>query len=104
MRKYRSGPAGAEPVRLGHAAVQVPEWILENIGNDNKFFTVHGRAARSRLRSNAKAVDSPDVGWGKARSGGMPHMLPVLVEAQDRTNYGGKLGFHHPYQLLQYFL
>src|ERR1700716_386026 len=34
----------------------------------------------------------------------MPHMLAVVVEEQDRAKQAGKLGFHNPYQLLQYFL
>jgi hypothetical protein len=33
-----------------------------------------------------------------------PHVLPVLIEEQDRTKQAGKLGFHNPHQLLQYFL
>src|SRR3977135_3785501 len=34
----------------------------------------------------------------------MPRVLPVLVQQQDRAKQAGKLGFHNPYQFLQYFL
>jgi hypothetical protein len=33
----------------------------------------------------------------------MPHMLPVLVEEQDRAQQAGKLGFDNPYQMIEYF-
>src|SRR5260370_38465185 len=104
MRKYGSGPARAQPIGLGHASIRLPERILENVGDDNRLSAVDGRAARSRLRSDAKAVDGLGVGLGKAGGGAVPHMLPVLVEEQDRTEQAGKLGFHNPYQLLQNFL
>src|SRR5260370_14100690 len=60
--------------------------------------------ARSRLRSDAKAVDGLDVGLGKAGCGAVPHVLPVLVEEQDRAKQAGKLGFHNEHQVLQYSL
>src|ERR1700694_1371834 len=65
---------------------------------------VYGRSSVSRLRSDAKAVDGLGVGLGKAGGGAMPRVLPVLVEEQDRAKQAGKLGFHNPHQLLQYFL
>src|ERR1700756_1363992 len=34
----------------------------------------------------------------------MPHMLPVLVEEQDRAKQAGKLRFHNSYELLEYSL
>ncbi len=45
MHKYGSGPAGAEPIELGHASVRLPERILENVGDDNRLSAVHGGAA-----------------------------------------------------------
>src|SRR5260370_31530026 len=104
MRKYGSGPASAEPIRLGHASIRLPERILENVGDDNRLSAVDGRAARSRLRSDAKAVDGLGVGLGKTGCGAVPHMLPVLVKEQDRAKQPGKLGFHNPHQVLQYLL
>src|ERR1700682_599843 len=104
MRKYRSRPAGAEPIWLGHTSVWLPERILENVGDDNRFSAVHGRAAGSRLRSDAKAVDGLGVRLGKAGSGAVPHVLPVLIKEQDRAKQAGKLGFDNSHQLLQYFL
>src|SRR5712671_5360195 len=97
MRQYGSGPAGAESIGLGHASVRLPERILENVGDNDRFSAVHGGATRSRLRSDAKAVDGLGVGLGKAGGGAVPHVLPVLVEEQDRTEQAGKLGFHNPY-------
>src|ERR1700681_4623847 len=104
MREYRSGPAGAQSIGLGHVSVRLPERILENVGDDNRFSAVHGGAARSRFRSDAKAVDGFAVGLGKAGGGAMPHMLSVLVEEQYRAKQAGKFGFHNPYQVLQCFL
>src|ERR1700682_4704643 len=104
MRKEWSGPAGAEPIGLGHFPVRFPEWILENVGHDNRFSTVHGGAAGSRLRSDAKAVDGLGVGLGKAGGGAVPHVLPVLIKEQDRAKQVDKLGFDNAHQLLQYFL
>ena len=34
----------------------------------------------------------------------MPHVLPVLVEQQDRAKQAGKLRLHDAHQVLQYFL
>src|SRR5208282_4937629 len=45
MRQDGSGPAGAKPVRLGRASIQLPERILENVGDDNRLSAVHGGAA-----------------------------------------------------------
>src|SRR5580704_11619948 len=45
MRKYGSGPAGAEPIGRGHASVLLPERIQENVSDDNGFSPVHGGAA-----------------------------------------------------------
>src|SRR5258707_13201640 len=104
MRKYGSGPASAEPIRLSHASVRLPERMLENVGDHNRLSAVHGRAARSRLRSDAKAVDGLGVGLGKTGCGAVPHVLPVLVKEQDRAKQPGKLGFHNAHQVLQYFL
>src|SRR5258708_18705675 len=85
MRKYGSGPARAQPIGLGHASIRLPERILENVGDDNRLSAVDGRAARSRLRSDAKAVDGLGVGLGKTGCGAVPHMLPVLVKEQYRA-------------------
>src|SRR5258707_5493357 len=104
MRKYGSGPASAEPIRLSHASVRLPERMLENVGDHNRLSAVHGRAARSRLRSDAKAVDGLGVGLGKTGCGAVPHVLPVLVKEQDRAKQPGKLGFHNAHQVLQYLL
>src|SRR5436853_5964962 len=97
MRKYGSGPAGAEAIGLGHASIRLPERILENVADDNRFSAVHGGAARSRLRSDAKAVDSIGVGLGKAGSSAVPHMLPVLIEQQNRAEHARKLRFDNAY-------
>src|SRR6202046_3649593 len=104
MRKYGSGPAGAQPIGLGHASVRLPERILENVGDDNRFSAVHCGTARSRLRSDGEAVDGIGVALRKAGSSTVPHVLAVLIEEQDRAKQAGKLGFHDPHQLLQYFL
>src|SRR6202165_2066543 len=104
MCKYGSGPAGAEPIGLGHFPVRLPERILENVGDDHRFSAIHGCAAGSRLRSDAHAVDGAGVGLGKTGSSAVPHVLPVLIEEQDRAEQAGKLGFHNPHQVLQYFL
>src|SRR5260370_39703650 len=104
MRKDGSGPGSAQPIGLGHASIRLPERILENVGDDNRLSAVDGRAARSRLRSDAKAVDGLGVGLGKTGGGAVPHMLPVLVKEQDRAKQPGKLGFHNPHQVLQYLL
>src|SRR5260370_23306016 len=104
MRKYGSGPARAQPIGLGHASIRLPERILENVGDDNRLSAVDGRAACSRLRSDAKAVDGLGVGLGKAGGGAVPHALPVLVEEQDRAKQAGKLVFQNANQALQYFL
>src|SRR5258708_29172137 len=103
LHKYGSRPAGTEPIGLGHASVRLPERILENVGDHNGFSAVHGRAAGSRLRSDAKAVDGLGIGLGKAGAGAVPHVLPVLVKEQYRAQQAGQLVFHNPYQLLQYF-
>lgn len=76
---------------------------MENIGDDNRFSAIHGGAARARLRSDRKAVDGRGVRLGKTRSGAVPHMLPVLIEEQDRTKQAVKSAFHNSNQLLQYF-
>src|SRR5258708_8588278 len=103
MRKYGSGLARAQHIGLGEASIRLPERILENVGDDNRLSAVDGRAARSRLRSDAKAVDGLGVGLGKAGGGAVPYMLPVLVKEQDRAKQASKLGFHNAHQVLQYF-
>src|ERR1035438_1983479 len=104
MRKYGSGPAGPESIGFGHTSVRRPERILENVGDHNRFSTVHGRAACSCLRANGKAVYDLGVGLRKAGSGAVSRALPVLVEKQDRAKQAGKLGFHNTHQIFQYFL
>src|SRR6267154_5402082 len=88
---------------LRQVSKRLPERILENVGDDNRFSAVHGRAAGSRLRSDRKSVDGLAVGLGEVGRGSMPHMLPVLVAEQDRAPQAGKLRFDNPYQLLEYF-
>src|ERR1700732_2704638 len=100
MRKYGGGPAGAQSIGLGYAPIRLPERILENIGDDNRLSAVHGRAARSCLRSDAKAVDGLGVELGKAGGGAVPRVLSVLIEKQDRAKQAGKLPFHHPHKVL----
>src|SRR3984957_1807306 len=104
MRKYGSGPAGAQSVDIAYLSIRLPERIVENISNDNRLSAVHGGPTRSRLRSDGKAVDGLGVGLGKAWGGAVPHVLPVLMEEQDGAKQAGKLRFHNPHQLLQYFL
>src|SRR5580692_999004 len=45
MGKYGSGPAGAESVWRNHFPVCVPKLILKNVGDDDRFSTVHRGAA-----------------------------------------------------------
>src|SRR5438552_11428031 len=97
MRKYGSGPTGAQSIGLGHASVLLPERILENVADDNRLSAVHGGAARSRLRSDAKAVDGLGVGLGKAGGSAVPHMLPVLIEQQNRAEHARKFRFDNAY-------
>src|SRR5258708_34248078 len=101
MRKYGSGPASAEPIRLSHASVRLPERILENVGDHNRLSAVHGRAARSRLRSDAKAVDGLGGGRGRTGCGAVPPVLPVLVTQQDRAKQPGNVDFAHARQVLR---
>ena len=86
MRKYGSRPAAAQPTDLGHFSIRLPERILQNVSDHNRFFAVHGRAARSRFRSDSKAVDGLDVVVGKAGAGAVPHVLPVLIQEEYRAN------------------
>src|SRR5882724_1908400 len=104
MRKYGSGPAGVEPIGLGHTSVRLPERILENVGDHNSLSAVHGRTARSCLRSDAKSIDGLAVGLGKAGGRAMPRVLSILVEEQDRAKQAGKLRLHNAHQVLQYVL
>src|SRR5438445_5470244 len=104
MRKDGSGPAGAEPIGRGELSVRLPEGILENIRDDNSLSAVHGRAARSCLRSDAKSIDCLAVGLGKVRGCTVPRVLSIVVEEQDRAKQAGKLRLHDAHQVLQYFL
>src|SRR5580704_8480761 len=45
MRKYGSGPTSAEPIRLSHFSVRLPERVLENVGDDHRFSAEHGGTA-----------------------------------------------------------
>src|ERR1700676_4643536 len=55
MRKYGSGPAGAQPIGLGHASVRLPERILENVADHNRLSAIHGRAAGSGLTDSSSS-------------------------------------------------
>src|SRR5438132_12856264 len=97
MRNYGSGPAGSQSIGFGYASIRLPERILENVADDNRLSAVHGGAARSRLRSDAKAVDGLGVGLGKAGGSAVPHMLPVLIEQQNRAEHARELCFDNAY-------
>src|SRR6266851_1973458 len=79
MSQYRGGPAGTQPIPLRHGSILLPERIQQNVGHDNRLSAVHGRAARSGLRANEKAVDGLGVSLGKAGGSTVSHMLAVLI-------------------------
>ena len=89
---------------LSQVSILLPEGILQNVGDDNSLFAVHGRAARSLLRPDRKPVDGSNERLGQARSGAVPHMLSVVVEEKDRTKHAGELDFHNSHQPLKDFL
>jgi len=91
-------------VERSDVSILLPEGILQNVGDDNRLFAVHGRAAGSPLRSDGKPVDGGHVGLGQAQSGAVPHMLSVVVQEKDRTKHASELGFHNPDEPLQDFL
>src|SRR5438445_3308424 len=103
MGQYRSGPTSAEPKGLGQTPVVLPEWIFKNVSHNNRLSAVHGGAARSCLRSNAKAVNGVVVGLRKTGSSAVPHVLAVVIQEQDRAQQSGKSGFNNAHQLLQCF-
>src|SRR5262245_20390641 len=82
---YRCRPARSEAMWQGQVSIIGPKWILSDIGDNDWFFAVRRRSARSRGRTDGGTVDRVGIPLWKTRRCAVPKTVAIRIQQQNRT-------------------
>src|SRR5262245_39616702 len=68
----------------GQVSIIGPKWILSDIGDNDWFFAVRRRSARSRGRTDGGTVDRAGIALWKARRCAVPKTVAIRIQQQNR--------------------
>ena len=102
VRQYGSGPARPEAMHRRQFAIVLPEWIALDVGDDDCFPPMDGRAARPHFGADANAVYCLRIFLWQAGCSRVPQVYSFFVEQQDGAEYSNKLRFDELHKMVEH--